>query len=513
MMHSSNKRIAINTIYMYIRLFVTMLIGLYTSRIVLQVLGVSDYGLFSVVGGILAMFIFISGSLATATSRFLNAEMGTRGGDLRKVFNVNIALHILLAILIFILAETIGLWYVLHKLAVEDGKLTDAIFVYQVAIVTACLGIVNTPYQSLFSAYEKFKFLMQVDILNNLLRLACVVALQFYQGEYALRLYGCIMCLTTVNTFAIYHWLASRYWPEVIRFKLVYGWRHYRDILHFGNWNLLATASFMARSSGSDLLINSFFGTTMNGAFAISRTVNQFVSQFSSNFDAASAPQIIQSYAAAEKERYTYLVNKMGRFCLLLFEAVFFPLYIELEYLLQLWLGEVPEGALIFTQLNLIVAGVSMTCGGLSQLINAYGRVKWFKIEFSIFFMACLPIGYLLFMWGYPAYTILVCFVVADLVQRIVQLILLRILVRFDSALYVKEAYVRPFIIAVIMSFAMFGYSFLNIENDGYRIIAILMCALITMLLIIIIGLSSSERSRLFNSIKAYCHQHQYDFI
>ena len=399
---SGNKKIAINTIYMYIRLFVTMAIGLYTSRIVLLVLGVSDYGLFNVVGGVLAIFGFITGSLSGATSRFLNAEMGRKDGDVNKAFNINQTLHIILAGIIFILAETIGLWYVYNKLQVAPGKLPDALFVYQLSIFTTCAGIINTPFASIFSAKEKFGFMSALDIANTLIRLLCVIALQYYNGN-SLRFYTVIFCLTTVNSFVIFHWMAYRRWPEIIKLRFIRGWENYKPVLSFGSWNLLWTASMMARSSGSDLIINSFFGTATNGAFAISKSVSNYVVSLSSNFDGASAPQIIQSYNAGDMDRCYYLVNKMGRFCLLLFEIVLFPVFIELDFLLHLWLKVVPEDVLLLCQLNFVLAAVALTGGGIAMFINATGKIKWFKIEFSIFFLLCLPIGYFLYSLGYPA--------------------------------------------------------------------------------------------------------------
>lgn len=302
----ANKKIAKNTIFMYIRLFTTMVIGLYTSRLVLLILGVSDYGLFSIVGGVLAMFTFISGSLASATSRFFNVEMGKTNGNVNRCFNINFTLHVSLSIIVLILAETIGLWYIYNKLNIETGKMDDALFVYQVSILTACLGIINNPYTSILGAYERFNFLAGVDIINTLIRLVCVILLQYIEDN-TLCFYSIIMSLTTINTFIVYHWAVAKNWPNIIKFKFVKGWKNYREVLVFSNWNLLSTVALMARTTGCDLIINSFFGTMVNGAFAISKTINNYVVTFSTNFDSASAPQIIQSYSSGNLARCNYL--------------------------------------------------------------------------------------------------------------------------------------------------------------------------------------------------------------
>ena len=496
-MRSANRRIAKNTAFMYVRLLTTMVIGLYVSRLALEILGVSDYGLFAVVGGVLAMFTFISNSLASATSRFFNTEMGKKDGDVNASFNINLLLHVCLAIIIFALAETIGLWYVYNRLNVEPGKLADAVFVYHISIITACLGIVNGPYQSLFAAHERFKFMAVMDIVNSLVRLGCILMLSLYHGDNALRVYSIIFSLTTANTFVVYHWVAYCNWAHIIKYRFVGGWQRYREVLSFGGWNVLATMAYMVRSSGSDLLLNSFFGTAMNGAFAISRTVNQSIMSFTGSFDSASAPQIIQSYAAGDNARCTYLCNKIGRINILMFELLCIPLLIELDFVLRLWLGKVPDGAYMLTYLNILVGGMSLTCGGIFNLINATGRIKWFKVNTSAFFIACIPVGYILFDNGYPAYSILVLFLVADVLQRGVQLYLMHRLLGFDSWRYAREAYERPMVIGIIAAAGFYLHSFLNIESALESIATIGATAVLTILLIYGIGLTGDERAAL----------------
>ena len=501
-MDSANKRITLNTFYMYVRQFTVIVIGLYTSRLVLSILGVSDYGLFTVVGGVLAMFTFLSNSLSNATSRFFNTEMGKKEGDLNASFCINLTLHAGLAAIIFVLAESVGLWYVLHHLNLEPGKLEDAVFVYQVSIFTVCLGIVNNPYQSLFSAYERFGFMAVLDIVNSLVRLACILMLTLYHGSYSLRIYSLIFALTTVNTFVIFHWVAYRNWPHLIIYRFVRGWNRYREVLNFGGWNMLATLSYMARSSGSDLVLNSFFGTRVNGAFAISKSVRQYTEELASKFDGVSAPQIIQSYAAGDESRYFYLANKIGRVNNLLFEFVAFPLLMELDFVLHLWLGKVPAGALEFTYVNLLVGGMSLTAGGLNNVINASGKIKWFKINVSFFFLMCIPLGWWLFRLGYPAYSMLLLFFLADAVQRVIQLVLANRLLGFASWRYVKEAYLRPFLIAVLMMAALMGRRAIEVDSSLGHFLVIILSGVMGAILIYVLGLTSGERLLLKNKLK-----------
>lgn len=497
-MNPANRRIALNTVYMYVRLVTLMAVGLYTSRLVLSVLGVSDYGIFAVVGGVMALFTFLSNALATATSRFLNTEMG-RGGDVNATFNINLLLHVALALLIFLLAESVGLWYIHSGLNVAPGRLDDALFVFQVSIFTTCLGIVASPFQSLFIAHEQFRFQMVVDIVNSLVRLGCILLLTLYDGSEALRLYSLIFSLTSLNTLGIYYFLGRRRWPEIIRLRLVRGWARYREVLVFNNWNLLATLSYMARSSGSDIMLNAFFGTSVNGAFAIAKAVGGYVSEFADKFDSASAPQIVQAYAAGDHGRVSFLVNKIGRANLLLFELMLFPLLIELDFVLGLWLGEVPPFVLELTRINLWLGLVGTSCGGLGPLIRAYGRIKWFQIEQSTCFLLCIPLGIGVLSLGYSAKSLLYLFLVADLVHRSIQLCLLRRLVGFDSLRYVREAYLPPFLIGCIMSVLLLIYSYNPFTAAPLKIIVIISTFLLTVLLVWTLGMQKEERCRFWN--------------
>jgi len=226
----NNKRIAKNTIVVYIRLIVVTIIGLFTSRLVLQRLGVSDYGLYSVVGGVIAMFSVISGSMSGTTIRFLNYEIGRKDGTPNKIFNLCNVIHIAFAIGILILAETIGLFYIFNYLNVEPGKEGDAMFVFQVSTIVACVGIINVPYQSVFIAKEKFLLLAIIDIVYAFLKLGLVGLLLLYQGENALRLYSIIMSLSTFLSFIIYHYLCYKYWPKLVGWRFFKKFRLYKEI-------------------------------------------------------------------------------------------------------------------------------------------------------------------------------------------------------------------------------------------------------------------------------------------
>ncbi len=493
---TDNKRIARNTVVIYVRLIVTTAVGLLTSRFVLQALGVSDYGLYNVVGSIIGLFAFISASLSTTTIRFLNYEKGKPDGDMNRMFNICNALHISLAALLFVLFEICGIWYINHYLNVAPGKYVDAMFVFQVSTMACCLGIMNVPYSSLYNVHEKFLFPAVLGILSAVLKLLCVLLLLYYSGN-RLRMYALAMSLLTILDFAIYHLMAYRNWRPIVKWSFVNKLHSYKEVISFTNYNMLSTVSRTARSQGSNLLINFFFGTLVNAAYGIAMSVSGFVESFMASFDGAAGPQITQNISAGNTERVSYLANTIGRICIILTELVLLPLYVEIEFVLKIWLGTPPEGSVLFCKIIFVLILVAATSGGIGRVINGSGKIKWFKIELSFFYLMCIPVGYVLFKNGFPPHWILVLFVLSDVFNRIAQLILLKVILSFDVASFIKEAYLRPAVILVLMVCYVACYRYMNIQTIPMRITGIIVTAIVSAILVYFVGLNGSERSKI----------------
>lgn len=500
-----NKKIAKNTLLVYGNMMIHMLIGLYTSRLVLHTLGVSDYGLFNVVGGIIGLFTFIFGSLSATTTRFINVEAGKPDGDLNKVFNICNTIHIGIAIAIFIIAEAGGIFYIHHYLNVEPGKEGDAMFIFQFALLSACLGIMNTPYGSLFNAAENFLFGIVVNLGVKIIQLVFIVWLIHYEGN-RIRAYSLIMVLPTIASYAVNIAYCRKYWPDVIKWRFIKKDKLYKEALSFNNYNLLSTAALMGRSQGSSMLINFFFGTTVNGAFAVAKSVETYVMAFAGNFDKAAAPQITQNYSAGNMDRVMYLTCRMGKYCLLLMMIAFFPLYAEIPFLLDLWLIEVPEGAVEFCRMTLWVAFVSATGGGIAQVIHASGKIRTFKIAFSALMLSCLPAGYLMFKAGLPAHWLVGMFAAADAVWRVTQLFFMKKIIRFPISVYVKEAYFPSLKVGLIMASILVLTSFIPIQSSIWHACRFVMLVFVTIGCCGFIGLSKSESKRILQGVKAKIH-------
>ena len=499
---NDNRRIARNTLIIYINLFLNMAIGLISSRLVLQALGVSDYGLYNVAGGVALLFTFISNALSSTTFRFVNVEMGKKdGGDINRVFNVCRVLHIAIAVILFLILEIGGIWYIYHHLNVEPGKEADALFVFQVATIVMALGVMNVPYSSLFNATEKFFFSAVVTLTGKLIEFALVIWLLGYGGN-RLRAYSVIMISSTVIPFIVYHIAAYRKWPSYVRWKLVSGWRNYKEVIAFSNYNLLSGVASVARSQGSALLINFFFGTAVNGAFAVAKSMERHVFSFSNRFQDAAGPQITQNYTNGRLERVYYLSSKIGKYSMLMFLLAFFPLWAEMEFVLDVWLTEVPEGALMFCRMILLLIFVSTTCGGIWQVINASGKVAWFRAVYSFLTVSCIPVGFFVLKAGSPAYILLALFVAADVIYRIIELWMAHRILHFPSLHFCRDAYLPVAKVAVLMVPILVLTSFIPWDSPLWSFGRLLLIVFLTAGAEYFVGLDKGERERVLSQIK-----------
>lgn len=501
-MQDGNKRIAKNTIIIYIRLGITIIVGLLTSRYVLKALGASDFGLYNVVAGVLAMLSFISASMTTTTTRFINFEEGKKDGDTNRIFNVCLSIHVIVAIAIFILAETLGLYYINNFLNVESGKEEDAFFCFQISTIVACVGLVNVPYQGLLMAKEEFSKIAIVEIANCFLKLLLVLSLFLLKGN-TLRVYALFMSIMTFVSFVAYHVICYKKWPDVVRINFNKTKGNYGEILGYNGYNVLSSASITARDQGSNMIINYFFGTTVNAAYAIARIIQTYVITFTSNFDVAAAPQMTQNISGGNEKKSERLAGTLGRMCMLMMEMAVFPLFVELDFILKLWLGDVPEGTLLFSQLILLLVFVSSTSAGMGQYINASGKIKWFKIEMAVLYLLVLPVSFFLFTKGAEPYTIILLFIASDIISRVIQLLLLKQILDFDSLQFIRMAYFKPFIIGFIMCLITLIQRVLIPSGTLFSIINIFLSLISVSALVIIVGLNKQERKSIWLTLKS----------
>ena len=475
-----------------------LILGLYTSRLALEALGVSDFGLYSAVGGVIALFTFISDSLSETTVRYINVERGKPNGNVNQVFNICHVLHIGMALFLLLLLEVGGIYYIHNFLNVEPGRETDAMFVFQVGVFVCCLGIINIPFSSLLNASEKFLFSAVVAISIKVAQLILLIWLLSYEGN-RVRAFVWIESLTCLASFAVYHYYSYRRWPEIIKWRFSRNWKMYKEVLLFSYYNLLSSIAGLARSQGSLLLINFFFGTIVNGAFAVAKVIERNLFLFANNVLSAAAPQITQSYSGGDMERVFYLTSRVAKYCMLMMVLAFFPLWAELDFILHLWLIKVPEGALVFCQMILLMIFVAVTDGGLGLVVNASGKVSRFKTMYSLITLSCIPIGFVVLNFGCPAYMLLLVFLIADILWRIVQMWMMRYILHFPVIGYIKEAYFPvakacfPILLCLIITLQI------QIDTLFWHICHFVVIILLSLLSIYYLGLQNSERKRILN--------------
>lgn len=492
-MDKNNKKIVLNTGVMYVRLIVTTIIGLLTSRYVLLALGASDFGLYAVVGGLISMLNVLSTAMYTTTRRYINVEMGKPDGNLNRIFNISRLLHIGFAFFIFVIAETVGLFYISNYLNVAPERFDDAVFVFHVSTIAAAIGIINVPYQALMEAYEKFNQIAFVDILRSLVKLVFVYYLMFMGGD-VLRVYAIGMALLTLFLLSFYNVACFCQWRDIIKYKFYKASGIYREILVFNNYVAMGATAYIARTEASTMLVNYFFGTLVNAAFAIGYTIESYCMTFVQSIGTAASPQITKNYFE-NHERSLQLMEAINRYSVYMMLLVIVPISVELEFILRLWLKEVPEGTALVCHLTLISALTRVLFGSTNMLILASGKNKWFQIVGSFIQLMCIPIAYVLYWVGFSAATIIVLYIFDVFVERCAIFYLLHRILNFDILRYVRNVFI-PVAFVVLCGFVIVtAYRHIGIESAIWRVFGILSCLSATILIIFSIGLTNRERN------------------
>lgn len=403
MTSENTKRIAKNTVMLYIRMLFTMFVSLFTSRIVLNVLGVEEYGIYNIVGGIIVMFSFINISMSSATSRFLTFELGKNSEKkLNQIFSGTMTIHIFIAILVLILGETIGLWFLQNKLVIPDGRKFAALIVYQLSIISAIVNITQVPYNAAIVAHERIHIYAYIEILNTLLKLLIVYLLVWLGGD-KLILYGVLTLIIASIVALIYRIYCLRYFPEC-RYRFVWNIKFLKPMLSFSGWDLYGNMSVVGRTQGVNVLLNLFFGTVLNAANGVANQVQAAVMSFSGNVLMAVRPQIVKNYATGNINYMITLINKTSKFTYLLLWCISLPLLLETHFVLKLWLQTVPEYTVIFCQLTLVFNFFANFSSIVVIGLHAVGKIKRPSLINGSLYLLVVPISYIVFKYGGKPY-------------------------------------------------------------------------------------------------------------
>lgn len=435
---SNNKRIAKNTVMLYIRMLLIMAVTLYTSRVVLEELGIVDFGVYNVVAGVVAMFGFLKTSMSLSVQRFFSYEIGTGNKErLNIVFNTSLFAHIFLAVLIIVLAETLGFWFVQSQLVIPPERKEAALFVYHCVVVSSVFSAIEIPYNAMLLSSEKFNIYAYVSILEVVLKLLVSYLLMMNLFD-KLKLYGFLTMLVTVLITVFYIFYVICNFSET-KFRKIWDKKILKNILSFSWWSLLGELAWVFVHQGINILINIFNGPIVNTARAISYQVNGAVASLTRSFQQAVNPQLIKQYASNNIEGMTHLLFRSTRFSYYLMYIVTFPLLLETTFVLDVWLGDVPEHTVLFCRLVLVGGLLDGLSNLLATIAKAYGKIRNYQMIVSFILMMNFPVSYLLLKMGYFPEVTMWVYMVVSIVLLFIRLYFAKRMVGLSPVCYLKK--------------------------------------------------------------------------
>ena len=418
---ANNIRIAKNTLLLYFRMLFMMLVSLYTSRVILAALGIEDFGIYNVVGGVITMFGFFNGAMSSSTQRYITFALGK--GDfnqLQKVFQTSVNIHLLVALVVLFLGETVGLWFLYEKMVIPSSRIEAAFWVYQFSIVTMMAMIVSVPYNAVIIAHEKMSAFAYISVLEVLLKLGIVYLLYLTESD-KLIVYAALLCAMQLLIRVVYGRYCSCYFKET---HYVYGWdsRLFKEMLCFGGWNLWGGFATVFFSQGINILLNMFFGPVVNAARGIAIQVQGAVVQFSINFQTALNPQITKS---------------------LLLATISFPLILETDMILRLWLKTVPHYTVLFVRLMLCIVIIDAMAGAFMVAAQSTGRIRVYQSVIGGILLSIVPISYLVLKLGAEPSSVFVVHLFICVFAFIVRLFIIHSMISFPLRSYFYQVLLR----------------------------------------------------------------------
>lgn len=496
----SNKRIAKNTVMLYFRMFIMMAIGLFTSRVTLQVLGVDNYGINNVVGGVIGMFSLVTGALVNSVSRFLTFELGKKDNSkLNEVFCTSINVMGLLSIVFFVLSETVGVWFLYNKLNIPADRISAANVVLQCSIASCIMGLMYIPYNALIIAYEKMSIWAYLSILDVVMKLLVVYALYISPFD-KLKTFALLGLGWAILNQIIYRIYCHRTF-SVARYHFIIDKQLMKRIFSFAGWNFFGQGAYVINNEGVNIVINLFFGVTVNAARGIAMSVNGYVTQFANNFMVALNPQITKSFAAGNYEETHKLIFRGAKFTYFLMLLLMLPICLETKTILHLWLGIVPEYAVVFVRWTLIITLVNSLSNTLITGLHASGNLKRYMTIVGIVEVSNFPLTYIAFKLGLEPVAAYWVFASVYLILMFLRLYLIKDLIYLNGREYIKAVYFRVFpvsLVAAVIPVAICCY----FEDSILRFFIVSFISFCcSFLSIYYIGLEKHERNKIMTLI------------
>ncbi len=502
-MATSNKTIAKNTLFLYFRMMLTMFVALYTSRIVLDVLGASDYGLYNVVGGVVAMMTFINGAVSSGTSRFITYELGLGDKErLRDVFNVALVNHVIIASIIFVLAETIGLWFVNTQMMFEEDRSVAVNVVYQLSILTTMLQVTQMPYTATIIAHEKMSIYAYISIFEVTLKLIMAWALVYMHHVDALIVYAIMLFLVQLIVMIVYRIYCFRKFPES-HWRLVRKVEQYKEIFTFAGWDIVGAICVISQGQGVNILLNIYFGPVVNAARAVSYQVQGAFTQFTSNFMTAVNPEIVKNYARKEYTEMIKLINNASIYSYFLLLVFVMPVIFKIGCLLGLWLKEVPTQTGQFTIVILVTMMIRAIARPVIMGIHAIGDIKALNIYAGGLGLISLPIVWIAFHFGAPAIMAFGIILLWGILANIAEIVILKMkLPEFSMLEHLRAVYLRCLLVTIVAVIPCWYFS--KLFGEGFiDFCCYYICAfLITVAIVYYTGLTKALRIQIVKKVK-----------
>ncbi len=497
----NKSRIVKNTFILYIRMFFTMGVSLYTSRVVLDVLGIEDYGIYSIVGGIVTLFSFFNSAMASATQRFLAFEIQRNDfQQLKNTFNATLNIHIAISILVLVLAETIGLWFVTTKLNLPTERMNAVNWVYQFSVFNFLLGIIQVPYDALIIAREKMTIYAYMALLEGFLKLIIVYLLVVFSYDTLIFYAGLLFLVSFVVRIGHRQYCKRNY--EESSYEFYFDKPFYKKLLSYSGWNLFGNIAELARDQGSNILLNLFFGTVLNAAYALCLPVQRTVQTFVLNLQMAVNPQIIKQYAAGNNEACLKLIFQTAKFSYFLVFIIACPILYNVDFVLELWLRNTPAYTAIFVNLSIVIILIESISGPLMVGAQATGTIKWYQITLGSIICMCLPISYFLLKSYNDPRIIFIVIIVVNAISLVARLFFLNRLIDLNVQSFVSKVLFKIIIVTTILV-VLYHFTGVSIENRLINfIVNSFYITLINLISIYFIGFNQGERNLIQSFVK-----------
>lgn len=500
----NNKRIAKNTLLLYARTFLIMLVSLYTSRIILKALGVENYGIYHVVGGLVIMFSMISGSMSAAISRFITYEIGKGNREkLNIVFSTSVYVLVALALIVFLLAEIIGIWFMETQMQIPEGRMNAARWVLHCSLLTFCINLLSIPYNACIIAHEKMGAFAYISVFDAVAKL-CICYLLFLSPIDRLVFYAICMMAEAVIVRYIYSAYSRRHFIESRKISK-FDKNIFKEIFSFAGWGFITNVNGHLNNQGVTMLINVFFGITFNAARGIANQVESAIIHFVNNFTTAFKPQIIKCYATSDIEGMSSLVFRAAKFSYFAMLLMMLPVICETDIILHTWLTIVPDWTVVFVKLSLIIGTFDCIGASCATACFATGKIRKYAIILGVIGLMQFPITWVLFLLGAPVVSTYYLYIVVKTFVLVARIYLLQDMVGIKMSSYFKKVII-PIIVVTFVSFLPSVVILFVFQQSLVRLLLSVVIGVLSVLVVsFMLGMTKGERNAVVKSVKTIC--------